>query len=58
MALWSQALMLRPIPEEDADMDIDQIELDDVSVLAFLSTSPEMNCVGEVYSPPRVVPYC
>ena len=36
-------------------MDIDQMELDDVPVLAFLS---ETSCVGEVYSPPRVVPYC
>ena len=43
------------ISDGNADMDIDQMELDDVSVLAFLS---ETNCVGEVYSPPRVVPYC
>ena len=53
--LQEAAAVPPPISDGNADMDIDQMELDDVSVLAFLF---ETNCVGEVYSPPRVVPYC
>ena len=44
--------------EEDADMDVDLIKTDDVPILAFVSASQEPHCVGEVYSPPRVVPFC
>ena len=44
--------------EADADMDIDLIEINNISILAFVPSSPELNCVGEVYSPLRVVPYC
>ena len=44
--------------KEDAGMDVDLIEIDDVPILAFVSASQEPHCVGEVYSPPRVLPFC